>query len=103
MKELEQGKERLQAESTAAFGMWQDEISEHYALFRDAVSKLALFDCLQSLAIVAASPGYVKPNYLTETCLRVEGCRHPMVRKVYVAKTRVNSFRPCLAGGNHAR
>ncbi len=81
MKELEQGKEQLQAESAAAFRMWQDEISEHYALFRDAVSKLAIFDCLQSLAIVAASPGYVKPDYVAEACLRIKGCRHPMVRR----------------------
>jgi DNA mismatch repair protein MSH3 len=83
MKELEQGKERLAAEAATAFATWQDEISEQYGLFREATSKLAMFDCLQSLAMVARSPGYVKPEYRDDASLRITGSRHPMVGLVW--------------------
>ena len=55
-------------------------ISKHYAVLRDAVNKLAVADCLLSLALVALQPGYVRPTFSDEGDLMeiIDG-RHPMV------------------------
>ncbi|KAJ9099014.1 hypothetical protein QFC20_005771 [Naganishia adeliensis] len=77
-KELEQGKETLQAAATAAFLQFQQEIAAEYEGLRNVAVKLATFDCLLSFAIVAAGEGYSRPDFVTESSVAIKGGRHPM-------------------------
>lgn len=79
-KELEQGKETLQAAATSAFLQFQQEIAAEYEGLRNVAVKLATFDCLLSFAIVAAGEGYSRPEFVTESSVAIKGGRHPMVR-----------------------
>ncbi|KAJ2917229.1 hypothetical protein MD484_g3189, partial [Candolleomyces efflorescens] len=45
----------------------------------EAVNKLAVADCLLSLAHVAMREGYVKPEFVDEDVLEIEDGKHPMV------------------------
>ena len=58
------------------------EISEHYELLRDAIQKIAVLDCLFSLAIVSRQPGYVKPEFVDEAEIEVVNGRHPMIEQL---------------------
>ena len=82
IRERDQHKEALAAACDAAFNNLLADISAKYQLFRDCVQALATLDCLLSLATVASQPGYVKPDYTTETCINVEQGRHPMVEQL---------------------
>ena len=54
LEERARYQEMLQAEARAAFQDFLAEITQnHYALMRDVVNKLAVADCLLSLALVA--------------------------------------------------
>lgn len=71
----------MEAAAKAAFSSFLEEITHnHYALLRDAVNKLAIADCLTSLATVAMEQHYAKPEFTDEvdTLEIVEG-RHPMI------------------------
>jgi DNA mismatch repair protein MSH3 len=46
---------------------------------RDAVDKLAMADCLISLALVSLQGNYVRPEFTEEDMLEIEDGRHPMV------------------------
>ena len=80
--ERDQLKESLAAECDKAFAHFLEDISTKYQQLRDAVQSLATLDCLHSLATVASQPGYVKPEYTTETCIQVKEGRHPMVEQL---------------------
>lgn len=54
-------------------------MAEHYAVLRDAINKLAVADCLLSLAQVALQEGYVRPQFVDEDVLEIIEGRHPMV------------------------
>ena len=82
IRERDQHKEALAAACDKAFSRLLSEISSKYQPFRDCVQALSTLDCLQSLAVVASQPGYVKPMYTDETCIRVEQGRHPMVEQL---------------------
>jgi len=77
----------LQAEARAAFQDFLAEITQnHYALLRDAVNKLAVADCLLSLALVAVKGDYIKPEFTDPygtddvgDVLEIVNGRHPMV------------------------
>ena len=74
------GKEALAAAANRAFRSFLEEISEnHYALLRDAVNKLAVADCLSSLAVRALEDGYVRPQFSEEDALEIIDGRHPMI------------------------
>ncbi|KAF8843625.1 hypothetical protein BDN67DRAFT_964104 [Paxillus ammoniavirescens] len=73
-------KESLAAEANKAYTTFLDEIIQsHYSLLRDAINKLAVADCLLSLAHVALQDGYVRPEFTDEDVLDVIDGRHPMV------------------------
>ena len=82
IRERDQHKEALAAACDSAFTILLADISSKYQSFRDCVQALATLDCLLSLATVASQPGYVKPEYTDETCIKVEQGRHPMVEQL---------------------
>ena len=82
IRERDQHKESLAAACDAAFASLLGDISTKYQSFRDCVSALGTLDCLLSLASVASQPGYVKPEYTSETCVVVQRGRHPMVEQL---------------------
>jgi DNA mismatch repair protein MSH3 len=82
LKERDQHKEALDAACDQAFVQLLADISNDYQLFRDTVQSLATLDCLLSLAAVASQPGYVKPNFTSETRVNVTGARHPMIEQL---------------------
>ncbi|KAI0059076.1 DNA mismatch repair protein MSH3 [Artomyces pyxidatus] len=73
--------EMLDMAAQQALLSFLDEIAQkHYALLRDAVNKLAIADCLISLAQVAVNGDYVKPQFTDEAdVLEIVDGRHPMV------------------------
>ncbi|EIM90301.1 DNA mismatch repair protein MSH3 [Stereum hirsutum FP-91666 SS1] len=79
VQERAQFKEMLEAAANDAFKSFLNEISQnHYALLRDAVNKLAIADCLMSLALVAMKGDYVKPEFTDEVdTLEIIDGRHP--------------------------
>ncbi|KAF9519406.1 hypothetical protein BS47DRAFT_1388222 [Hydnum rufescens UP504] len=79
LTEREQLKETLAVECDKAFANFLVEVSGHYAAFRDCTNKIAIFDCLNSLALVASEDGYVKPEFVDEDVLDISRGRHPMV------------------------
>ncbi|TFY69894.1 hypothetical protein EVJ58_g138 [Rhodofomes roseus] len=80
LQERAQYKESLTAEANKAYQSFLQEITQkYYALFRDAVNKLAVGDCLLGLARVALQEGYVKPEFVEDDVLDLVEGRHPMV------------------------
>lgn len=82
IRQRDQHKEALAAACDKAFTTLLAEIATQYQSFRDCVQSLATLDCLLSLATIAQQPGYVKPEYTSESCLHVEQGRHPMVERI---------------------
>ncbi len=86
-------------------------VEQHYGLLRDAVNKLAVADCLFSLAQVAAQEGYCRPEFVAraegqdahgggEDVLEIVRGRHPMIEAL-----RTDPFVPngVKMGGGEAR
>jgi DNA mismatch repair protein MSH3 len=82
VRERDQHKEALAAACDDAFKELLADISTKYQLFRDCIQNLATLDCLLSLATTAQQPGYVKPSFVDENIIHVEGARHPMVEQL---------------------
>ncbi|KAI0071810.1 hypothetical protein K474DRAFT_1668569 [Panus rudis PR-1116 ss-1] len=77
-----QWQEALESAAKEAYQSFLQEIShKYYALFRDAINKLAVADCLLSLALVSVQEGYVRPEFVEsdEDILEIVDGRHPMV------------------------
>lgn len=94
-------KESLAAEANKAYSTFLGEIAQsHYSLLRDAINKLAIADCLLSLAHIALQDGYVRPELTDEDVLDIIDGRHPMVEAL-----RSNPFVPnsLSMGGNSPR
>lgn len=73
-------KESLTAEASKAYSAFLDEIAQsHYSLLRDTINKLAVADCLLSLAHIGLQDGYVRPELTDEDSLDIIDGRHPMV------------------------
>ena len=66
LKVLAQKRELLQIHATKAWHIVLKEFDENYAGFRKIVHQMAVLDCIQSLACVAKSPGYTKPEILQQ-------------------------------------
>ncbi|KAG9018923.1 Mismatch repair protein msh3 [Tulasnella sp. 427] len=100
LEQRDQERERLVKESEAAWQTFLSLCNQHYAVFRDITSKLAIADCLQSLAVVAIQPGYRKPDIVEEDKLSIVDGRHPMAEAV-----RPDPFVPnsVVMGGGEAR
>ncbi|KAJ6630634.1 DNA mismatch repair protein MSH3 [Mycena sp. CBHHK59/15] len=79
LQERAQWQESLQIEANRAFSTFLEEVTSHYAIMRDAVNKLAVADCLISLAQVALRANYVRPEFTDDDSLAIVDGRHPMV------------------------
>lgn len=81
METRAQCKEHLDTKAKEAFQSFlSDIVDEHHDLFRDVVNKLAISDCLQSLAAVAGNLDYVRPQFTDlEDTITIKQGRHPMV------------------------
>ncbi|CAG8607559.1 5563_t:CDS:10, partial [Paraglomus occultum] len=82
IKERDQHRERLSSACDQAYKNFLQEISNHYEVLRDAIQKIAVLDCLFSLAIVSRQPGYVKPEFTDEAEIEVVNGRHPMIEQL---------------------
>ncbi|KAG6821075.1 hypothetical protein H0H93_007234 [Arthromyces matolae] len=72
--------ETLQAAANQAFSSFLQDIAlNHYTILRDVVNKLAVADCLFSLALVALQEHYVRPIFTDDDTLEIVDGRHPMV------------------------
>ncbi|TDL27572.1 DNA mismatch repair protein MSH3 [Rickenella mellea] len=101
LKERAQLQETLDAESNKAFRSFLAEIgNDYYAPMRSVVNKLAIADCLLSMATIAAQEGYVKPTIDPTGGLNIVDGRHPMVEAM-----RSDPFVPntITLGGAHPR
>ena len=101
-----QHKEALVAEAHKAYLSFLTEIvDKYYALLRDAVNKLAVTDCLFSLAQVAAQGGYCRPEFVErkedcEDVLEIVKGRHPMIEAIRTDPFVPNSL---TMGGSDSR
>ncbi|KAH6918993.1 DNA mismatch repair protein MSH3 [Coprinopsis sp. MPI-PUGE-AT-0042] len=101
VEELAQCQERLGIASKAAFQSFLQEIaSNHYGILRDAVNKLAIADCLLSLAQVSMGEGYVRPEFVDDDVMEIEEGRHPMIQELFEKPYIPNTIR---MGGGEAR
>ncbi|KAL5529107.1 hypothetical protein ACEPAG_5081 [Sanghuangporus baumii] len=82
LEERARFQEKLEVEANNAFMAFLSEImEEHYVVLRNAVNKLAMADCLFSLAEVASQGDYVKPIFVDGEVdvLEIQEGRHPMI------------------------
>lgn len=80
LQERAQYQEALKLEADQAYLNFLEEImDDHYALLRNAVNRLAIVDCLLSLASVALQDDYVKPTFVGDNVIDIADGRHPMV------------------------
>ncbi|KAI6039948.1 muts domain V-domain-containing protein, partial [Pisolithus marmoratus] len=97
LQERARYQESLTAEANKAYKSFlADIVQSYYPILRDAVSKLAIADCLCSLEQVALQDGYVRPEFTEEDVLDIVDGRHPMVEAL-----RPDPFVPntiCLGG-----
>ncbi|KAG1756484.1 muts domain V-domain-containing protein [Suillus paluster] len=99
--ELSRYKEALNAEANKAFASFLSSIAlDQYSVMRDVVNKLAMADCLLSLAHVAHQQGYVRPEFIEEDFLEIVEGRHPMIEAL-----RTDPFVPntLYIGGDYPR
>lgn len=94
--------EALEIEANRAYLSFLGEISRvHYGILRDCVNKLAVADCLLSLALVAVQEGYCRPEFCDdEDTLNIVDGRHPMVEALRDEPFVPNSV---LMGSGHPR
>lgn len=69
----------MEAEANAAYlNFLQEIVDNFYTPLRNAVDKLAILDCIISMATVACSNEYCKPTFNGDGLDIVDG-RHPMI------------------------
>ena len=101
LQERAQYQERLDSEANKAYRAFLTEImDDHYVILRNIVNKLAIADCLFSLAELAAQVDYVKPTFVDGDVLEIIDGRHPMIELLRADPFLPNSL--CL-GGDHTR
>ncbi|TFK27399.1 DNA mismatch repair protein MSH3 [Coprinopsis marcescibilis] len=83
IKEQKQYQELLDVAASAAFQSFLQEIANnYYGILRDAVNKLAIIDCLCSLAHIALRDDYVRPEFVEDDVLEIVEGRHPMTEEL---------------------
>lgn len=101
LQERAQYQERLDDVANKAYTTFLREImDDHYIVLRNAVNKLAVADCLMSLAETASQEGYVKPVFVESDVLEIQDGRHPMIEVLRSDPYLPNSI--CI-GGNDSR
>ena len=79
--ERERYKELLAIECDNAYTKLLKEISSHYDSLRNTVRSLAVLDCIISLSVLAALPGYVRPSFVNQQIIDVVDARHPIIEQ----------------------
>ncbi|GAA5970599.1 hypothetical protein JCM8115_000833 [Rhodotorula mucilaginosa] len=80
---LEQWQERVQAAADAAFQTFLQEVSSHYEQFRTAISALATADCVFSLAQVALTNNWARPEIADKVgVVDIVDARHPIIEEI---------------------
>ena len=82
MRSLARARERRAVAANEAWAQFLRAVGTHYAPLAAAVRSLAALDALLSLAAVAATEGYVRPNVPSQSVpamLRLEGAIHPVL------------------------
>lgn len=83
LEERERHKETRVAEAEKAYKSFLHGISEkYYALFRDVINKLAMADCLMSLAVVSLDGDFCKPEFVEGSSISIEEGRHPIIEQI---------------------
>ena len=82
--DLALARDRRDAEAAAAWAAAQARLAAHVPPLRALASRLADYDCLLSLAAVAASEGYTRPRVLPHEAaprgvVRIRAGRHPLL------------------------
>ena len=73
-------REELVIASNEAWDSFLDEFSTIYHVCRRAVGKIAVFDCLFSLAIVTKQPNFCRPQFDTSRdIIAINDGRHPVI------------------------
>ncbi|XP_066915163.1 DNA mismatch repair protein Msh3-like isoform X2 [Clytia hemisphaerica] len=79
-KKLCRAREELSISSNEAWISFLDSFSYlHYEACKRAIEKVAIFDCLISLSIVAKQPGYCCPIIDDSDCIEIQDGRHPVI------------------------
>ncbi|KAK9814927.1 hypothetical protein WJX73_002195 [Symbiochloris irregularis] len=104
MEALALATEHLQAAAKAAWAAFLSEFASLYLPFRSAVQALAALDALHSLAMVAQSHGYVRPEFVPsngEPQLVIKAGRHPVLDAILDEPVVPNDT--CLRGSQGPR
>lgn len=73
----------LQREAHRAYTMFLKEITnDYYGVLRHAVNRLAIADCLFSLAQVALGADYSRPEFIDGDVLEIVDGRHPIIERL---------------------
>lgn len=75
----------------------QEITDKYYGVLRNAVNKLAIADCLISLARVAKQQNYTRPVFTDDDVLFIEDGRHPIIENIWDTPFVKNSIR--MGGG----
>jgi len=77
-KELCLTREQLTIASNDAWVHFLSTFSHHYDACKNVIGKIASFDCLMSLAIVAKQPGFSRPLFGGDA-IEIQNGRHPVL------------------------
>ena len=80
-KELCRKREQLTIASSNAWSHFLSTFSCHYDSCKEVIEKIATFDCLMSLAIVAKQPGYSRPLFGGDG-IEIQDGRHPVLESL---------------------
>ncbi|KAJ8104123.1 muts domain V-domain-containing protein [Lipomyces tetrasporus] len=101
IRERDQRREALTIACEQSYKQFLIKISEKYQDFRNIVQALAKLDCLLSLVAVSKMPCYIKPTFVDEPCIKIEGGRHPMVEQLLLSSFVPNDIN-ISSSGTHA-
>lgn len=70
-------------ESHNAYQSFLREIcNKHYSVLRNAVTQLAIADCIIGFAHIALRKNYVRPQFTDSDMLEIVDGRHPMIEEL---------------------
>ena len=85
ISEKERYKELLAIACDDAYSELLQNISIHYDSLRNVIRSLAVLDCVISLSVLAALPGYVRPSFVSDQIIDLQNARHPIIEQYSVA------------------
>lgn len=86
LKEIENtvlgAEDKLIALEYELFVQLRQQLAQAVSRIKDTASAISLLDAVQSLAHVASSSGYVRPQFNNEGKIQIEEGRHPVIEKM---------------------